>query len=114
MVKTYSASALHLFGPMVIRAEGLRGWHVKSVLYGGRDVTDEPTDFAAGSALRVILTERLGTLAGVVTSERGDRVAAAVVVFSENPAFRHERSTMTTMVLHRGRQIHRGRPASWP
>jgi hypothetical protein len=88
----------HLFGPVLLRAEGWPGWQVKSVLYGGRDITDEPTELAPGTELRVTLTDRLGTLAGVVTSERGDPIAAAVVVFAEDPDLRHERSTMTRMV----------------
>jgi hypothetical protein len=88
----------HLFGPVLLRAEGWPGWQVKSVLYGGRDITDEPTELAPGTELRVILTDRLGTLAGVVTSERGDPIAAAVVVFAEDPDLRHERSTMTRVV----------------
>jgi hypothetical protein len=89
----------HLFGPVVLRPEGWTGWHVKSVVYGGRDITDEPTELAPGAALRITLTQRLGTLSGVVTNERGDPVAAAVVVFAEDPASRHDRSTMTRMVF---------------
>ncbi len=83
---------------MLLRAEGWPGWHVKSVLYGGRDITDEPTELAPGTELRVTLTDRLGQLSGVVRSERGDPIAAAVVVFAEDPDLRHERSTMTRMV----------------
>ena len=71
---------------------------MKSVLYGGRDITDEPTELESGTELRVTLTDRLGTLSGVVTSERGDPIAAAVMVFAEDPDLRHERSTMTRMV----------------
>jgi Carboxypeptidase regulatory-like domain len=89
----------HLFGPVVLRPEGWKGWHVKSVVYGGRDITDEPTELVSGTALRVTLTQRLGTLSGVVTNERGDPVGAAVLVFAEEPASRHERSTMTKMVF---------------
>lgn len=88
----------HLFGPVLLRAEGWPGWQVKSVLYGGRDITDEPTELAPGTELRVILTDRLGTLAGLVTSESGDPIAGAVVVFAGDPDLRHERSTMTKMV----------------
>ena len=93
-----SFSLEHLFGPVVLRAEGWKGWQIKSVLYGGRDITDEPTELAPGTELRVIVSERLGTLAGVVRTERGDPEAAAVLMFAEDPAFRHERSTMTKMV----------------
>ena len=88
----------HLFGPVLVRAEGWPGWHVKSVLYGGRDITDEPTELAPGTELRVTLTDRLGTLSGVVTNERGAPIEAAVLVFAEDPDVRHERSTMTKMV----------------
>ncbi len=99
LVKEDGSFALeHLFGPVVLRAEGLRGWHVQSVLYGGRDITDEPTELAPGTELRVTLSERLGTLTGAVTNSGGAPVAAAVIVFAEDPAFRHERSTTTKMV----------------
>lgn len=96
-----SFSLEHLFGPVLIRTEGWKGWHVRSVLYGGRDITDEPTELARGVELRVHLADRLGTLAGLVTSERGNPVTAAVVIFSEDPSFRHEQSTMTR-VVHAG------------
>jgi hypothetical protein len=89
----------HLFGPVVLRVEGWKGWYVKSVQYGGRDITDEPTELVPGAALRVTLTQRLGTLSGVVTNDRGDPVEAAVVLFAEDPGSRHERSTMTRMVF---------------
>ncbi len=88
----------HLFGPVLLRAEGWPGWHVKSVVYGGRDITDDPTELAPGTELRVTLTDRAGTLAGVVTNERGAPIEAAVMVFAEDPDLRHERSTMTRMV----------------
>ena len=98
-VKDDGAFALeHLFGPVLLRAEGWPGWHVQSVLYGGRDITDEPTELAPGTELRVTLSERLGTLTGAVTNSSGAPVAAAVIVFAEDPAFRHERATMTKMV----------------
>jgi len=98
-VKDDGAFALeHLFGPVLLRAEGWPGWHVQSVLYGGRDITDEPTELAPGIELRVTLSERLGTLTGAVTNSGGAPVAAAVIVFAEDPAFRHERSTTTKVV----------------
>jgi hypothetical protein len=87
-----------LFGPVLVRAEGWPGWHIKSVLYGGRDITEEPTELAPGTELRVTLTDRLGTLSGVVTNERGAPIEAGVVVFAEDADLRHERSTMTKMV----------------
>ena len=88
----------HLFGPVLLRAEGWPGWHVQSVHYGGRDITDEPTELAPGTELRVTLSERLGTLAGAVTNSSGAPIAAAVIVFAEDAAFRHERSTTTKVV----------------
>ncbi len=83
---------------MLLRAEGWPGWHVQSVLYGGRDITDEPTELSPGTELRVTLSERLGTLTGVVTNSSGAPVAAAVIVFAEDPAHRHERATTTKVV----------------
>jgi hypothetical protein len=98
-VKEDGAFALeHLFGPVLLRAEGWPGWHVQSVLYGGRDITDEPTELAPGTELRVTLSERLGTLTGAVSNSDGAPVAAAVIVFAEDPAFRHERVTTTKVV----------------
>ena len=98
-VKDNGAFALeHLFGPVLLRAEGWPGWHVQSVLYGGRDITDEPTELSPGTELRVTLSERLGTLTGAVTNSSGAPVAAAVIVFAEDPAHRHERATTTKVV----------------
>jgi hypothetical protein len=89
----------HLFGPMLIRVEGLAGWHLKTVEYGDKDITDEPTEFVAGGpSLRVHLSQRLATLTGVVRNDRGSTTGAAVAIFSDNPTFRHDRSTMTRVV----------------
>ena len=50
----------NLFGPMLIRVDAVPGWSLKSVLYGGRDIIDEPTDFVSGAKIRVVLGNRMG------------------------------------------------------
>lgn len=70
----------------LIRVNTPAGWHLKSVLFDGTDVTDTPIDFALGSTttgLRVVLTESVTELLGTVVDDRGDPVLdAAVVVFA--------------------------------
>jgi hypothetical protein len=89
----------HLFGPTVIRIEGLPRWHLKRVTYGDKDITDEPTEFVeAGPNLRVVVSQQLSILTGTVTNDRGAASQAAVVLLAANAALRHERSTMTRLV----------------
>jgi hypothetical protein len=87
----------HVAGPTIIRAEGWRGWHIKHVVYNGRDITDEPTDFSTGGPLSVTLSERLGTLTGIVSTASGAPALATVVVFAEASELRHTRSSMTRL-----------------
>jgi hypothetical protein len=63
------------------------GWALKSVMLDGRDIADEPHDFQTADVdgLQMVLTNRLGTIRGTVTDERGP-AAAAVVVFAEDSA----------------------------
>jgi len=89
----------HLFGPTLIRIEGLPRWHLKAVMYGDRDITDEPTEFVdGGPPLQVILTRGLAALTGVVRTDHGAAADATVVLLSEQESLRHERSTMTRLV----------------
>ena len=92
----------HQFGPTLIRADPPPGWHLKSVLHDGRDVTDEPTEFGEAARVQVVLTQRAASLTGVVTTASGDATQGSVVVLSEDPALWHERASATTMVSTAG------------
>jgi len=88
------------FGPTLIRTEGLSGWHLKTVLYGGRDVTDQPTEFLAeGGALQVVLTQRAATLTGIVSTSANVPADATVLVFAEDPALWFDRASLTRSVM---------------
>ena len=87
------------FGPTLVRADGPAGWHLKTVLYGGRDVTDQPTEFVAGGgSLQVVLTQRAATLSGIVSTSANVPCDATVVVFAEDPALWHDRASLTRSV----------------
>jgi hypothetical protein len=70
-----------------IRITAPAGWALKSVMLDGRDIADESHDFQSADVdgLQVVVTNRLGTLSGTVTDERGP-VAATVVAFAEDAA----------------------------
>jgi hypothetical protein len=58
-------------------------WAVKSVTFDGRDITEDGLTLASGAAVKgvdVVLTNRLQTISGAVTNERGD-VVTNVTVF---------------------------------
>ena len=67
-----------------------RGWYVKSIRYGGRDIIDEATELEAStnpSALEVVLSNRGATVTGRVTDDRGNPVRGArVFLLPANPA----------------------------
>jgi hypothetical protein len=93
----------HQFGPTLIRADGLRGWHLKAVQLGARDITDHPTEFVPGGPdLQVILSRRRATLAGTVTRASGPGLDAAVLLFSQDPARWHERFSTTKLAYTDG------------
>ena len=59
------------------------GWVVKSVTLDGDDITDTPMDLTGRSALsdvRIVMTDKLTTLSGQVTDERGQPLTDYVVV----------------------------------
>ncbi|MGH9308296.1 MAG: hypothetical protein ACRD1U_02910, partial [Vicinamibacterales bacterium] len=92
-----------LFGPTLIRVDAGRGWHLKAVLYGGRDVTDQPTEFQPnGGAVEIVLTQRAAVVSGVATTAGGAPAAAGVILLSEDPAFWHPRYLSTTVVYAEG------------
>jgi hypothetical protein len=91
------------FGPTFIRIEGPSGWHLKSVLLGGSDITDRAVEFAAdGPTVEVILTQRVAALSGLVTTAAGVPAESSVVLISEDPASWHERATTTKTTMTSG------------
>lgn len=78
-----------LLGPTRVGLQGLpAGWRLKSVLVGDRDMTGE--DLAIGPSevtgdVRIVITDRLSAVTGVVLDSRGARVEDyAVILFAED------------------------------
>lgn len=69
-------------GPYVIQATGTRGWTLKAVYLGGRDITDEIVEIAGDEArgLNVIFTDRATTLNGSVRDTHGAAAPGATVI----------------------------------
>ncbi|MCC6989697.1 MAG: carboxypeptidase regulatory-like domain-containing protein [Acidobacteria bacterium] len=70
-------------GPVLFRVGGAPGWYVKSVRYGGEDITDSPVVLAAGTdfpGVRILLTQTASSVSGVVRDDRGNAVVDATVV----------------------------------
>ena len=65
-----------------------KGWVVKRVLLNGEDITDKGADFKPGedvAGIEIELTNRVTTLAGVVTDDRGQtQKDSTVVIFPED------------------------------
>jgi hypothetical protein len=75
------------FGPVFVRTDGPPGWHLKSVLLAGRDVADQPVEFAAGGPpLQVVLTRRAASLSGHVTTSTGVPAESLVILLNPDPA----------------------------
>jgi carboxypeptidase family protein len=88
------------FGPTFIRAECPVGWHLKSVLLGGSDITDLAVEFAAnGPLLEVVLTQRVAALTGIVTTATGVPALSSVLLINEDPGSWHERATTTRSTM---------------
>ena len=80
---------LSLFGPRLLRTSRLpQGWALKAVWLDEQEITDSVYDFRAGDqprTLRLVITNRTGSVAGTVTGERGRPVGdARVVVFADD------------------------------
>ena len=78
-------------GSHLIRANGnLRGWNLKSVEVGGRDVTDAPVEIRSGQKIgNVVLTftDKVSEIDGSVTDASGRPVTEfTVLAFSTNSA----------------------------
>jgi hypothetical protein len=76
------------------------GWHLKSVLLGGADITDRAVEFAPdGPSVDVVLTQRGASLAGIVTTATGRPIDASVRLISEDPAAWHAGATTTRTTM---------------
>jgi hypothetical protein len=78
-------------GPYVLRTFGLpAGWAVKTVIVGGKDLTDGPIPLQGAqsvSEVRVVITNRLTEVRGTVVDDRNRPVGAfTVLVFAEDEA----------------------------
>jgi hypothetical protein len=70
-----------MFGPRLFQIYNVpRGWHVKSILYGTRDIFETPTEFKAGDQVDVVLSTRGAAVTGRVLDERGEPVGRALVM----------------------------------
>lgn len=78
----------NVFGPQMVRIGGLPdGWALRSIVYGGRDVTDNPIDADPSqqeiTGVHIFLTDRITVVSGSVVDKDG-KVApeGSVVIFS--------------------------------
>jgi hypothetical protein len=64
------------------------GWMLKAIEVDGVDVTDTPVTFKPGQKPQatVVLTNRIADLSGVVTNDDRQPVAAAILIFPDDPA----------------------------
>lgn len=79
-------------GMHLIRSAGAaRGWSLKSVTLGGRDVTDTPIEIRSGetlSSIAVVYTDQISEIHGMVASAQGAPASEyTVLAFSTDPAF---------------------------
>lgn len=79
-----------LGGPFLFRVSGLPpGWALGAVKLGDRDISDVPWDVPTGArqlgGLKIVLTQKVGRVAGAVTTSDGKPAeSATVIVFAED------------------------------
>jgi carboxypeptidase family protein len=78
-------------GQHFIRSAGnARGWMLKSVTAGGRDVTDTPIELRSGESIgniTVVFTDKVNEINGSVTSDQGAPASEyTVLAFSTDPS----------------------------
>jgi hypothetical protein len=79
-----------------------RGWYVKAVRYGGKDIIDTATEFKAGSdpsALEVVLSMRGAVVTGRVLDESGNAARGARVLILRTDSVRRTPFDMTTVTV---------------
>ena len=79
-------------GEVIVRAipsTAAMQWAVKSVTHDGRDVTEDGLTLTSGAAVKgvdIVITNRLQSISGAVTNERGEVVTnVTVFVFPQDP-----------------------------
>jgi hypothetical protein len=70
----------------VVQVTAPAGWALKSIILDGRDIADTPYDFQSGdvSGLEVLLTSRVGSIAGTVLDGEKPATDGVVIVFAED------------------------------
>lgn len=65
---------------------GAPGWMLKSVIRGGKDITDQPVDFSGGDIddVEVTLTSSVATVTGLVTDGNRPAPECLILVFAED------------------------------
>jgi hypothetical protein len=101
--------------PRLLRVGPPAGWSLKAIELEGQDVSDAPIDPRAGDirGLRVVLTQGVTDLSGLVSDDRGDPVLdATVVVFPADEALwgYQSRYVRTARPDQQGRYQLRGLP----
>jgi hypothetical protein len=79
----WSFSLRNVTDAVILRAQAPQGWAMKAVVINGQDITDTPTEFAAGQTVggvQIVLTKKITSLTGQVTDSRGYPVLDATVV----------------------------------
>jgi hypothetical protein len=86
----WTFSVTDVFGPARLRATLPDGWAVKSIQFDGSDLEDRPLDARAGQdieGVQIIVTDRVTTVSGRFTDEKGAPVTdGTVIVFAEDAA----------------------------
>jgi len=91
-------------------------WSLRSVVIDGRDVTDEPVDVRHGEKItlvQVVLTDRVATLAGTVTTDRDEPAFGYTVILFSTDATTwrpQSRTIMATQPDQTGAYQFRGMP----
>lgn len=107
-----------LVDPRVIRLFGAPGWILKSVMVSGRDYADAAIEVQPGQTLtgmEIVITNRVSTVSGMVTNERGQAVLdTTIVVFPDDQRLWQlaSRHVKTTRPDQEGRYRVDGLPAS--
>jgi len=72
----------------VLRVSPPEGWALARILHEGRNITDTPFDFQSAdvSGLEVVLTNRVGSVSGTVTSGGQPAASRGVLIFGADDA----------------------------
>jgi hypothetical protein len=86
-----------VFGPAELMVQGMpRGWMVKSVRTGGRDITGRETEFPSGrvTPVEIVVSSRGAAVSGVITEDSGkpatENTSVVVIPVNEGLAWRPE------------------------